>query len=205
MTIPPHPVDQIRWTDADGGAGMLNRVLRPDGTSVQFTYDALGRRVSKSHRQRTTRWLWDGNVVLHEWVERAHAPSTASDNVLEIAAKRRTAIVSAQPAQGPPPASAGDTPITWLFEPDSFVPIAKLVGGERFGIVTDHLGSPLSMFDSPGQEAWHGEIDGYGQLRNTRGEREAWPFRWQGQYKDLETGLYYNRFRYLRSGSGGIR
>ena len=34
-----------------------------------------------------------------------------------------------------------------------------------------------------------------------RGEREC-PFRYQGQYEDAETGLYYNRFRYYDPSSG---
>lgn len=28
------------------------------------------------------------------------------------------------------------------------------------------------------------------------------PFRYQGQYEDIETGLYYNRFRYYSSDTG---
>lgn len=30
----------------------------------------------------------------------------------------------------------------------------------------------------------------------SRGDRSLVPFRYQGQYEDAETGLYYNRFRY---------
>ena len=29
------------------------------------------------------------------------------------------------------------------------------------------------------------------------------PFRYQGQYENKETGLYYNRFRYYDSSTGG--
>jgi len=31
------------------------------------------------------------------------------------------------------------------------------------------------------------------------------PFRWQGQYLDTETGLYYNRFRYYDPEAGQYR
>jgi hypothetical protein len=41
-----------------------------DGSEVTFEYDALGRRIAKTYRGQTTRWVWDGNVALHEWVER---------------------------------------------------------------------------------------------------------------------------------------
>ncbi|WP_276528430.1 RHS repeat domain-containing protein [Flavobacterium branchiophilum] len=42
----------------------------------------------------------------------------------------------------------------------------------------------------------------YGQLRNLHGESSLIPFRQLGQYEDVETGLYYNRFRYYNPDSG---
>jgi RHS repeat-associated protein len=54
-----------RW-DA---AGRLVAVQRPDGELVEFGYDALGRRMWKRCHGVTTRWIWDGDVILHEWTE----------------------------------------------------------------------------------------------------------------------------------------
>ena len=85
---------------------------------------------------------------------------------------------------------------TWLFEADSFAPIAKMVNGLHYGIVSDHLGTPLSMFNENGQKVWDMELSIYGAPRQSEGWREACPFRYPGQYEDMETGLYYNRFRY---------
>jgi len=34
------------------------------------------------------------------------------------------------------------------------------------------------------------------------GHRTSCPFRYQGQYEDIETGLYYNRFRYYNPEDG---
>jgi RHS repeat-associated protein len=45
---------------------MLTKVTRPDGLEVTFTYDALGRRVTKKSGAAETRWIWDGDVILHE-------------------------------------------------------------------------------------------------------------------------------------------
>jgi RHS repeat-associated protein len=45
---------------------MLTKVTRPDGLEVTFTYDALGRRVTKKSADSETRWIWDGDVILHE-------------------------------------------------------------------------------------------------------------------------------------------
>ncbi len=69
-------------TDADGGiwryhygaSGMLRQVDRPDGTAVAMTYDAFGRRRTKNHLGRCTRFVWDGDVVLHHFDEAADVP-----------------------------------------------------------------------------------------------------------------------------------
>jgi RHS repeat-associated protein len=132
-----------------------------------------------------------------------------------VAANERTlkALLAGRPANGPPPVDAerlkaaanggtADAPVTWVFEPESFAPLAKMVAGETYGIVTDHLGTPQGMFDGRGAEVWAADIDAYGDLRNVRGERAACPFRWPGQYEDGETGLYYNRWRYYESRIG---
>ena len=87
---------------------MLSKVVRPDGATVQFTYDALGRRLTKTYRGHKTHWIWDGNVPLHEWVEQLAAPSAEVPPPLptavtdEIAAKQRRANLNERPAQGPP-------------------------------------------------------------------------------------------------------
>ena len=48
---------------------MLAAVERSDGSTVTFTYDALGRRMSKRVGDAETRWTWAGNTVLHEVAE----------------------------------------------------------------------------------------------------------------------------------------
>ena len=39
-------------------------------------------------------------------------------------------------------------------------------------------------------------LDVYGKVAECHGDRTLVPFRYQGQYEDEETGLYYNWFRY---------
>jgi RHS repeat-associated protein len=41
-------------------------------------------------------------------------------------------------------------------------------------------------------------LDTYGGVRQGKGWAKDCPFRYQGQYVDTETGLYYNRFHYIR-------
>jgi len=54
------------WRYEWNAAGMLAKVKRPDAREVTFTYDALGRRLEKEFGGAVTRWVWDGNVPLHE-------------------------------------------------------------------------------------------------------------------------------------------
>ena len=196
------------WTYAWNGAGMLAKVIRPDGDEVTFTYDALGRRLSKTFRGKTTKWIWDGNVPLHEWTESSgdaatEAPLIDDAALDEVTARRRRAEQAAHAPHAPPPEEGTPTsPITWLFEPESFAPMAKLVGGSKYAIITDHLGTPRAMYDAAGAQAWSASIDAYGTLRHVEGPRSACPFRWPGQYEDEETGLYYNRFRYYDAAAG---
>jgi len=94
---------------------------------------------------------------------------------------------------------------TWVFEPGTFTPVAKIEGRKRYGIVTDHLGSPTMLATEAGKIAWKAQLDVYGVPRQealtgadaaAESERTSNPWRFPGQYEDAETGLYYNRFRY---------
>ncbi|RZK35021.1 MAG: RHS repeat-associated core domain-containing protein [Hymenobacter sp.] len=68
--------------------------------------------------------------------------------------------------------------------------------------MADHLGTPLALYDAQGQATWEMSLDSYGQVRRGAGQAHDCPFRYQGQYEDAETGLYYNRFRYYDPQTG---
>jgi RHS repeat-associated protein len=212
--------DGATWNYSWNGAGLLASVRRPDGEVVEFEYDALARRMSKTFRGKTTRWIWDGHVPLHEWtvlagdqIENIDEPTRPAQGGYQGETWLK-AMLATRPAHGPPVgplsereclASASGTasdPVTWIFEPDGFAPLAKLVAGRAFSIVCDHLGTPFAMFDDNGNEVWQQELDAYGATRTEHGARNACPFRWPGQYEDVETGLYYNRFRYYSPEAG---
>ena len=162
--------------------GMLRKVTRPDGAEVIFTYDALGRRLSKYYMGTVTRWVWDGNTLLHE-----------------CATKLKN---TGHPL--PPVQPDDENLITWVFENGTFVPAAKITRNEQFSIVTDYLGTPVQMYDSRGTKTWDCELDVYGKVRTFEGSSlSGCPFRQLGQYEDEETGLYYNRFRYYSPEIGG--
>jgi len=169
--------------------GMLGSVTRPDAKIVTFKYDALGRRIEKSFNGRVHRYLWDGDVVLHEWeyAETDRPQPTVAENG-DVSFDR------------PEPT---DNLITWVYDTDSYVPTAKLVNGKRYGIVSDYIGRPVQAYDGHGTVVWQADYDIYGNLLNLKGDRKFVPFRQLGQYEDEETGLYYNRFRYYDPNTGG--
>jgi RHS repeat-associated protein len=90
---------------------------------------------------------------------------------------------------------------TWIQEPGTFTPLAKIEGRKRYGIVSDHLGSPTLLATEAGRVAWQAQLDIYGVPREEGAavrpeDKTDNPWRFPGQYEDAETGLYYNRFRY---------
>ena len=80
--------------------------------------------------------------------------------------------------------------------------MAKLTEEDSYTIVQDYLGTPIQALDSKGNVVWDCILDIYGDVLELRGEKCFIPFRFQGQYEDDETGLYYNRFRYYDPKTG---
>jgi len=60
-TANPHVWEYI-W-DAEG---RLRRLRRPDGEVWEYKYDAFSRRIAKIGPNNVLRFLWDGDVVIHE-------------------------------------------------------------------------------------------------------------------------------------------
>lgn len=188
------------------GNGMLQSVTKPNSDIVSFEYDALGRRTAKitvpkmPHKERIiTRWLWDGNVPLHEWKYNLNdRPGWIVDESgLLIKDKEEPITLS------PVGENQDGALITWIFNEGTFKPVAKIVDGECYSIITDYLGTPVEMFNAIGEKTWQIEYDIYGKIRKlVKGAVGDCPFRYQGQYEDVETGLFYNRFRYFSPDSG---
>ncbi|RHD05856.1 hypothetical protein DW654_00590 [Roseburia inulinivorans] len=70
--------------------------------------------------------------------------------------------------------------------------------------MSDYLGTPVEAYDEEGKKVWERNLDIYGRVKTEEalGEKNLIPFRFQGQYEDEETGLYYNRFRYYSPEEG---
>ncbi|CAL1517078.1 RHS repeat-associated core domain-containing protein [Chitinophaga sp. MM2321] len=180
----------VTWEYEWYSNGLLKQVRRPDQQTVTFQYDALGRRTEKVFNGQLTRFIWNGDMPLHEW----NYP--VKDKPTLIIDESGT-IRESHPEPVPP-----DTLTTWVFEDDTFKVAAKITGQEKYTIITDHVGTPCEAYDASGDKVWAAELDIYGNVRKLEGQKDFVPFRYQGQYEDIETGLYYNRFRYYSATDG---
>ena len=157
----------------------LVEAIEPGQRVTRFSYDALGRRVSKESTGdgdfvARTEFLWNGDVLLAESTDKKDPLSTV-----------------------------------YLYEPATFRPLAQAKrsanrGGQSvvFHYHLDHLGTPQEMSDARGEVVWAADLKAWGQVRIKFVEKIQNPLRFQGQYCDEETGLHYNRFRYYSPGEG---
>ncbi|MEM1032085.1 MAG: RHS repeat-associated core domain-containing protein [Myxococcota bacterium] len=129
---------------------------------------------------REVRFVWDGDVLVHE---RRVEAAAAGDPVVEER--------------------------TYLFEDDGFEPLAhhehrlhgddgtgRTADGAWFHYLNDPIGTPERLVDEQGHIATEYQRRAWGQLIANPGAKASTPIRLQGQYRDDETGLSYNRWRY---------
>ncbi|MVF14985.1 hypothetical protein FT643_22945, partial [Ketobacter sp. MCCC 1A13808] len=90
----------------------------------------------------------------------------------------------------------------YLYEPNSFKPLAFVENNQCYFYHLDHLGTPQEMTDWEGQVVWSARYKVYGNVIRKDVEQVENNLRFQGQYWDEETGLHYNRFRYYDPGTG---
>ncbi len=177
----------------------LTACFTPKGDCWHYTYDAFGRRLSKTKtvdsdlahidplfpqikpKITTWRYLWSGDQLIEETPIYADGTLAASQQ------------------------------IQWLYQPGEITPTERYQQGKLHYVVTDHQGTSREIFSEGGQASWAGRLNTWGQMqfwRYREGKAEndpnytECPFRFAGQYEDEESGLYYNRFRYYDKETG---
>lgn len=90
----------------------------------------------------------------------------------------------------------------YLYEPNSFRPLAFIENNQCYFYQNDHLGTPQELTDWEGRVVWSVRYKVYGNVIRKDVEQVENNLRFQGQYFDAETGLHYNRFRYYDPGTG---
>ncbi|WP_428557339.1 RHS repeat-associated core domain-containing protein [Pseudomonas edaphica] len=96
---------------------------------------------------------------------------------------------------------------SYLYEPDSFRPLALLEGfgpedTKPFHYQLDHLGTPQELTNPEGEIVWSAHYRAYGEIARLDIRKIDNPLRFQGQYFDAESGLHYNRHRYYNPDIG---
>jgi RHS repeat-associated protein len=209
---------------------------------ARYSYDAFGRRIAK----QLTSQHWEAAQP----VPQVDVALTDSITIFVWDGDRLVQEVNA------------DRTVTYLYEPDSFVPLASVESGE--GAATympsgthlrhirnwelhgikddldehvkarqchleaarascqqndwerrqhlacndaskdiilyyqcDHLGTPLQLLDENGKIYWSARYRVWGEILQYYATDVLQPLRFQGQYYDQETGLYYTRHRYF--------
>ncbi len=85
---------------------------------------------------------------------------------------------------------------TYIYEPESFKPLAMVQDGEVYHYHLDHLGTPQELSDQYGKIVWKARYKTYGNVAYKEVDEVENNIRFQGQYFDEESGLHYNRHRY---------
>jgi RHS repeat-associated protein len=162
----PPDAPQDLWTYEWNADDLLVALTRPDGRSWRYSYDALGRRISKEEvgGERVS-FIWTGNKLLHE----VHAESTT----------------------------------TWLFGEGDLAPAARLDADGLAAVITDHIGTPVATARR-GDLLREAVLTARGVVAMTAERPCDMPWRFQGQYADAESGLYYSRFRYYSPDTGAF-
>ncbi|MBY8971339.1 RHS repeat protein [Pseudomonas sp. P867] len=101
----------------------------------------------------------------------------------------------------------GDCHHSYIYEPNSFRPLALLEGyGPQattpYHYQLDHLGTPQELTSPEGEIVWSAHYRAYGQIARLDVGKIENPLRFQGQYFDQESGLHYNRHRYYNPDIG---
>lgn len=170
--------------------------------SIRYIYDAVGNLVEKQFSNgENIRYEYDVDNQLI-------AVSGANGGKVEFqydAFGRRTAKIT----------DKGTTSFLWDGEVllgeqkdtfceyvhEEFTPIARFQNFQVQTYHTDYLGTPREVSGADGNVIWQGNYDEFGKVSEVKKQTEQ-NIRFQGQYEDAETGLYYNRYRYYDADSG---
>ena len=155
--------------------GSLRSVTDLQGTTYRFRYDAFGRRLEKRRMSSTFRFVWDGNVLLHETFKKDNSENTELTTwVFE-----------------------GFVPTAKLVNGKAYSIISDHLGTPILAVDSDGMevwNRQLDIYGRVRKEYKHSSLGD-----------EVFPFvpfLYQGQYYDFGTNLAYNRYRYYSPETG---
>ncbi|MDY4300940.1 RHS repeat-associated core domain-containing protein [Pseudomonas salmasensis] len=163
--------------------GLIRQETGFDGQRTAYAYDLNGNLLEK------TEYGDDGSQLITRYQRdcagRLVRKTLPDNNIIDYAERHRS----------------------YLFEPDSFRPLALLEGfGPQattpYHYQLDHLGTPQELTSPEGEIVWSAHYRAYGQIARLDVGKIDNPLRFQGQYFDAESGLHYNLHRYYNPDIG---
>ncbi|WP_437923277.1 RHS repeat-associated core domain-containing protein [Sorangium sp. So ce291] len=185
----PEIVVRYRWS----AQNLLRAVEQPDGTLIEHVYDAFARRVIKRVSsaeipggklvlRRETRFVWDGDELVHELCTTWHA---GADPVVE----ERTYFFHA------------GTNAPWAHRASRISGETRTEGPWLY-YINDSIGTPELLVSRTGDVVAEITRTAWGRATSADGGAPFTPLRFRGQYADEETGLVYNKWRYYDPDAG---
>ncbi|HAY4505313.1 TPA: hypothetical protein JZ923_004456, partial [Escherichia coli] len=166
----------LRWRYRWDARSQLTGLETPDGERWEYKYDPFGRRISKrctSHNKPGMDFHWNGDQLTEEI-------SVGADGTPE-----------------------DENAIRWIYEPGDFTPFARYEKGQLHYAVTDTVGRVQELLTEEGLIVWKGKQQLWGREEGiNKDDAPTCRLRFPGQYEDVESGLYYNRFRYYDCDTG---
>ncbi|MFE7114595.1 DUF6531 domain-containing protein [Streptomyces sp. NPDC057654] len=154
------------WTYEWNAGDRLVSVTNHQGERWHYTYDPLGRRISKSGPEaHVLAFTWDGTRL----TEQATPEGATTTWDYARATYRPLAQTTRNPLQKTP---------------------------EFHAVVTDAVGTPTELIAASGRLVWEARTTVWGTPLPAPSNSTDCPLRYPGQYADLESGLNYNYFRY---------
>ncbi|MFE7118882.1 DUF6531 domain-containing protein [Streptomyces sp. NPDC057654] len=179
------------WTYRWNAEDRLTSATTPSGDTWVYSYDPLGRRISKQRltdmgevAEKTT-FTWDESRLAEQLTPdgRATTWDYAPDTHRPVA----------QTDHRPLSHAAGESLIT------KYAELSDPSEGAHFhAVITDLAGTPTELITPAGKVAWQHRTTLWGTRfpAPTEPAPATCPLRYPGQYADPETGLNYNYFRY---------
>ncbi|MEU0791114.1 DUF6531 domain-containing protein [Amycolatopsis sp. NPDC005961] len=170
---------RLVWDELD----RLIAVIAPDESFWTYLYDPLGRRFAKRRwalgddgapRQTAETWfVWSGAELVEE---------------IELTDDGKSRV------------------LTWERHPGDGRPVVQVEqrGSEvRFHtVVTSPAGTPTELLGASGTVDWQARTRFWGELLPSTTGTAPMPLAFPGQYRDAETGLHYNVYRYYDPRTG---
>ncbi|HZO13188.1 MAG TPA: RHS repeat-associated core domain-containing protein, partial [Polyangiaceae bacterium] len=171
----PNDTVEYRWDCR----GRLRAALFSDGRRINFTYDAIGRRIKKE-------FLVAPNVTEEEQVELPPVRTieylwAGECMVAEIDSERGTRV--------------------FVYEPHLLVPLLQNERGTIYAVITNHVGTTCELVAPDATLAWAARRSVWGSVLETHnnGSGVESPHVLLGQYRDPELDLCYVRHRWFDS------